>query len=271
LKYLVSGVGLGKELWLIEFGSVLGNLEHEGAAVYSELEERVLNRDWRCADGKVMRVKRTCQDAGGHHAGAVYEYVKRFPQLLWAFRAVESRPGTPIWKRGHSNEERIPLLLGATTLAKDLLLNRLEIPVAGPGFVHIGTSDRGFDESWSKEMTSERKEIVFRGGVQRTVWRRISTSQPNDAWDLTCMTLILIESMKLRFTDDTKPDYYEPKSTAEGNDGKNEQPAGPRWGAQQASIADPYIQMLQREQRAPHVQQVPNGMRWGVQNHGVEW
>jgi len=81
---------------------------------------------------------------------------------------VESRPGTPIWKRGKSLDERIPLLLGATTLAKDLLLNRLEIPVAGPGFIHIGTSDRGFDEAWSKEMTSERKEIVFRGGVQRT-------------------------------------------------------------------------------------------------------
>lgn len=49
--------------------------------------------------------------------------------------------------------------------------------MAGPGFIHIGTSDRGFDEAWSKEMTSERKEIVFRGGIQRTVWRRISTSQ----------------------------------------------------------------------------------------------
>jgi phage terminase large subunit GpA-like protein len=73
LKYLVSGVGLGKELWLIEFGSVLGNLEHEGAAVYAELEERVLRRDWHCQNSKVMRIRRGCQDAGGHHAGSVYE------------------------------------------------------------------------------------------------------------------------------------------------------------------------------------------------------
>jgi phage terminase large subunit GpA-like protein len=72
LKYLVSGVGLGKELWLIEFGSVLGNLEHEGGAVYAELEERVLRRSWHCGDGKVMRIKRGAWDAGGHHAGAVY-------------------------------------------------------------------------------------------------------------------------------------------------------------------------------------------------------
>ena len=45
LPYLVSGVGLGKELWLIEYGRILGNLQHEGKAVYAELEERVLKRD----------------------------------------------------------------------------------------------------------------------------------------------------------------------------------------------------------------------------------
>jgi hypothetical protein len=32
LVYLVSGVGLGKELWLVEFGRIDGNLEHEAAA-----------------------------------------------------------------------------------------------------------------------------------------------------------------------------------------------------------------------------------------------
>jgi hypothetical protein len=83
-------------------------------------------------------------------------------------------------------------------------------------------------------MTSERKEIVFRGGVQRTVWRRISTSQPNDAWDLCCMTLILIESMKPRFTEETKPDYFEPKAAEEEN-GKPGKSAKPQWGAMPGS------------------------------------
>jgi len=176
-----------------------------------------------------MRIRRAAQDAGGHHASAVYEFIKRNPALGWAFRPVESRPGTPIWKRGRSNEEHIPLLLGATSVAKDLLFNRLEIPVAGPGFIHIGEADRGFDEAWSREMTAERKELSFVGVFRKTVWRRISTSQPNDAWDLCCMTLILIESMKLRFTEETKPDYFEPKAVEEG-DGKNGQSSAPRWG-----------------------------------------
>jgi hypothetical protein len=118
-------------------------------------------------------------------------------------------------------------------------------------------------------MTAEKKEIVFRGGIQKTVWRRISTSQPNDAWDLCVMTLILIESMKLRFDEKTKPDYYESKA-AEESGGKNGQPEKPKWGAQQANVADPYIQMLQAEQRAQRAQQVPKGMRWGAQNRPLE-
>ena len=119
-------------------------------------------------------------------------------------------------------------------------------------------------------MTSERKEIVFRGGVQKTVWRRLSNSQSNDAWDLTCMTLILIESMKLRFTEETKPDYYEPKVASEGG-GKNGQPPQPKWGVQSASISDPLIRALASEQRVQHVQQVPTALRWGAQNLPISW
>jgi phage terminase large subunit GpA-like protein len=86
-------------------------------------------------------------------------------------------------------------LSGATTLAKDLLLNRLEIGVVGPGYIHIGGPERGFDKQWAREMTAERKETVFRAGIQKTVWRRLSNRESNDAWDLAVATLILIESM----------------------------------------------------------------------------
>jgi hypothetical protein len=82
-----------------------------------------------------------------------------------------------------------------------------------------------------RDMTSERNEVVFRAGIERTVWRRLSNSQPNDGWDFCCMTLILIESMKLRLSE-MKPDYYEPKATEEDSDGKKQQPKRPKWGAQ---------------------------------------
>ena len=70
-----------------------------------------------------------------------------------------------------------PFLLGATTLGKDLLLNRLEIPLPGPGYIHIGGPERGFDKQRVREMTAERKETVFRAGIQKTVWRRLSNRE----------------------------------------------------------------------------------------------
>ena len=67
--------------------------------------------------------------------------------------------------------------MGATTLGKDLLLNRLEIPLPGPRYIHIGGPERSFDKQRVREMTAERKETVFRAGIQKTVWRRLSNRE----------------------------------------------------------------------------------------------
>ena len=44
------------------------------------------------------------------------------------------------------------------------------------------------------------------------------------------MTLILIESMKPRFTEETKPDYYEPKENDKERDRLKGQQEHPKWG-----------------------------------------
>jgi hypothetical protein len=95
-------------------------------------------------------------------------------------------------------------------------------------------------------MTAERKETVFKAGIQKTVRRRLSNRVSNDARDLCVATLILIESMKLRLSEMMKPDYFEPKATEEG-DRKKEQLDRPKWGAQQLNAVDPYILALQQE------------------------
>jgi hypothetical protein len=116
------------------------------------------------------------------------------------------------------------------------------------------------------------KEIVFRGGVQRTVWRRTSTNQANDAWDLCCMALILIESMKLRFAEEMKPDYFEPKAAEEGN-GNNGQSSVPKWGVihraplpGEATPSGPVVPIG----RVPQPQDKPRP-RFGIQNVPLHW
>jgi hypothetical protein len=134
-----------------------------------------------------------------------------------------------------------------------------------PRFIHIGGPERGFDEGWAQEMTAERKEIVFRGGIQKTIWRRLSTRQSNDVWDLAVATLILIESMKLPLSE-MKPDYYEPKESDKETDGLKGQPEQPKWGAvyRVPLPNDPW-------QAMPNNRPPDKRSPWGVQNSPVVW
>jgi hypothetical protein len=114
-----------------------------------------------------------------------------------------------------------------------------------------------------QEITAERKGIVFRGGIQKTIWRRLSTRQSNDAWDLAVATLILIESMKLHVSE-MKPDYYEPKESDKESDGKKQQPEQPKWGAiYQVPLPNDPWQAVRASQ--PPDKRSP----WGVQNSPV--
>ena len=87
------------------------------------------------------------------------------------------------------------------------------------------------------------------------------------------MTLILIESMKLRFDEKTKPDYYDPKPNTVEVDGKNARPATPSGGVQPASgvlldgmpigpkVPIGSVPMPQDKPRSP----------WGAINRPIEW
>jgi hypothetical protein len=65
--------------------------------------------------------------------------------------------------------------------------------------------------------------------VQKTIWRRLSNREANDAWDLAVATLILIESMKLHFSE-TTPDYYELKAANEERGELKSRQEKQKWG-----------------------------------------
>jgi hypothetical protein len=97
-----------------------------------------------------------------------------------------------------------------------------------------------------------------------TVWKRIRDR--NEGLAMTVMVLCLLDVFRSqidRMTEQQIVQENEEKSTMQPES------AAPKWGAQ--PVADPYILALQQEQRAQRVQQGPNGMRWGVQNRGVQW
>ena len=82
------------------------------------------------------------------------------------------------------------------------------------------------------------------------------------------MTLILIESMKLWFTEETKPDYYEPKESDKESGLKRKQEQQ-KWGvihrAQLPSDTNGW-----QEVRTIRPEDKP-AARWGAQNTPIQW
>jgi hypothetical protein len=146
------------------------------------------------------------------------------------------------------------------------LIDKLGLEPGQPGSIHFGSESRGFDEEFFQQLLSEHKEIKLSRGVRTVVWKRIRDR--NEGLDMTVMVLCLLDVFRSQIDR-----MAEPQIVQENGEKGSAQPEPGRatWGAQTLNVTDPYIQMLQREQQAQRVQQVPNGMRWGVQNKGVQW
>ncbi len=271
LCYQVSGIGRGREAWLIEYGTIWGDLATNAAPMYQELEERVLARLWRFGDGQLIKVRRCAQDAMGHHSSTVYTEVKKRARQMIAFRGRPVGIAKSLYTLTHSSNEGAPVLVGTVDLAKDLLSGLLKVPAAGRGYLHIPAEEaRGFGEAWAAEMMAERKEIKYRNGQRIAVWTKRAGSR-NEAWDLMVMTLILAESLQLNMEQRT-PDYYSEE---------NKTPTGQRrWGVQNAPSGFGQPQdLIVRSRVVPRNLDEPDLVlpgapvkpRYGVQNKPMNW
>ena len=207
LQYLMTGIGKGREMWLIETGAIWGALATDAVSMYMEVDERILNRIWHFSNGKGIKVRRCVQDALGHHSSTVYAAVKQRPRVMIAFRGRAPGSVKTLYTISHSAQERAPVLSGTVELAKDLLSNLLKVQTPGRGYIHVPADPaRGFDEHWSAEMTAEKKVVKYRAGQRIATWEKRPGAR-NEAWDLMVMTLILAESMQLNM-ENREPDYY---------------------------------------------------------------
>ena len=89
LEYEVCGWGFGEECWGIVKGMILSRPDLSDT--WDELD-KILDRVYRFADGKGLKVYRTFVDSGGHYTGHVYRYCgkhnNRFP-----IKGYANRPG----------------------------------------------------------------------------------------------------------------------------------------------------------------------------------
>src|SRR5262249_20868617 len=137
------------------------------------------------------------------------------------------------WKRGTDATAHARLIQGNADYLKNSLATRLAIAVTGPGYIHFNADPAaGFDEEFFLQLLSERKEKRKRVGVITTRW--VQTRERNEALDLMCMILCILEMFRGQL------DAMEPLVATSEKDQANTQPVV-KFGAQKMIARDLFI------------------------------
>lgn len=167
----VVGWGRDEESWSIEHHVIDGEMSDPN--VRAQLE-RYLSRTWYRADERPFTITAACQDSGGHHTDAVYDFSKQnLRRKWWAVKGESARDGkrNPVWpsKRPSSRSKKTfrPFILGVNAAKDTILQSYLPRPLAGPGYMH-------FNGDWDlpafEQLTSEQIEIKGEGSQKVRKW-----------------------------------------------------------------------------------------------------
>lgn len=201
LEYEVCGWGFGEECWGIVKGMILSRPDLPDT--WDELD-KILDRVYRFADGKGLKVYRTFVDSGGHYTGHVYRYCgkhnNRFP-----IKGYANRPGIELlYKLGKETGCKVPLIILGVDDGKQQVFNRLAIQDVGDGYFHFGLdgdkelTHRGYNEVYFKGLMSEEKRLVKRNGTLKNVWVPKSGVR-NEPLDLRVYNLAAMQSCKVNW------------------------------------------------------------------------
>lgn len=181
----IVGWGVGHESYGIYFKKIYGDPKQED--VWKRLDEALLQTFIK-PDGTKLRIICTCMDSGGHFTNKVYKFCKaRATRKVFAIRGKSGadRPYIPRPTKGN-REQTYLFTLGVDT-GKSLLLQRLLIPEAGPGYCHFPEDEkayiRGYDEEYFKGLTAEQQVLRYKSGRPYFAWelkRGVKRNEPLD-------------------------------------------------------------------------------------------
>jgi phage terminase large subunit GpA-like protein len=198
----VVGWGRGRESWGIEASVFKGDPRRE--EVWQRVDDLVINRLFKRADGRLMRVRLTMVDSGGHCTSDVYKFCRTRLPRVFAIKGYGG-PGKAIIIGGKAREKHEGtwlIRLGVDTL-KDEFHSRLDVLSPGPGFCHwpalpTGEPVCGYTEEYFRQLIAERRVLSFsKKGFVRFEWRK-NRSDSNDAFDVRCYVRAALEYLRVR-------------------------------------------------------------------------
>jgi len=178
LEAQVKGYGASEESWLIAHTQIHGDPGRE--KVWHELDA-FLKQPFTHESGRKIHVECVAVDSGGHHSEEVYRFCKlRSHRRVLAVRGGNERGKPVVGEPTRHNRYRTPLFTLCTDTAKEIVMARLRISAAGPGYCHL---PEWVDEEYVAQLTAEkavRKYVKGRGTVRE--W--VKTRERNEALDL---------------------------------------------------------------------------------------
>ena len=179
LETEIVGYGLDEESWSLRYEVLDGDPSQQ--AVWDELKE-LWTQPLTKADGTEMRVVAACVDSGGHHTQQVYRFCRQNRGRRWFAVKGANTPGKPLVSKftlqGHPP---VRLYTLGTETAKDEISAHLQLTEPGPGYCHF---PEGRDESYFKQLRSERPVVRYTRGKGIRQWEKIRPSARNEALDL---------------------------------------------------------------------------------------
>jgi phage terminase large subunit GpA-like protein len=219
LEIEVVGHGRDQETWSLDYKTLYG--DPSSPQVWGLLDA-VLAETWDHPNGMELPIRCACIDSGGHHTGAVYNFVKpREGRRVFAIKGMGGEGKAIVGKPSKNNRQSVRLFPVGVDGVKEMIYSRLKIRSPGPGFCHFpeGRSDEFF-----AQLSAEKMVTRYRKGYKRREW--VQTRPRNEALDCRVYAIaalailnLNVNSLANRFaakaaqSDDEEPETIEPQVT----------------------------------------------------------
>jgi phage terminase large subunit GpA-like protein len=215
----VVGHGRDQETWSLDYKTLYG--DPSSPQVWGLLDA-ALAETWDHPSGIELPIRCACIDSGGHHTGAVYNFVKpREGRRVFAIKGMGGEGKPIVGKPSKNNRQSVRLFPVGVDGVKEMIYSRLKIRSPGPGFCHF---PEGRPDEFFAQLSAEKMVTRYRKGYKRREW--VQTRPRNEALDCRVYAIaalailnLNVNSLANRFaakaaqSDDEEPETIEPQVT----------------------------------------------------------
>lgn len=182
-----------------EQARVIDHLQLWGAPgepqLWTELDTLLLSQ-YHTQDGRILRIRATCIDSGGHHTQRAYEFCRS--RASRKVMPIKGRSGNhPIWPTRVSKtklSQGVNLYLVGVDTAKDQI--RSALSVSHPDRPRYVAFSSDLADSYFVQLTSEKRVTSYnKAGVATRTWKK-GPGVRNEALDCFVYAMAALESLK---------------------------------------------------------------------------